>query len=414
MDLKLQPYTNWSMFCSFVRWMASTRFSQHHLGLEKGFFPLCPRCAPCCAVEAWARLVLVNDKLVDAIGKASLAKVERMNQQDILLIWVQQSSQLALTWQSMSTKHNTNSTSLPLFLTENGGKYLIISFVSLKICELERIWPTQLGAMQHWRFKMLPWSTPLPTGHWRCIPPRPRWRFPGYQGISPRTLCSSTILDPSNWRCWDPVGPRSLVTLLSWPGRWLSTVLRTEGGKVLRGCSDACQKSKCLVMIESMTIYDVLQIQAMQTPSMTIMLQCMAMQMSWKSHSLSWECFEECLILTCFRLSLATVPLMSSIAELILKQIEAKSSGPQEGYDPGRAIEPVQTSKGKHRWYDMAHDNLMNEDLRMLHTATYIITTRFLVSCCQVLLQDMEGIFLMIHGARKLQSHDLMAATANG
>ena len=85
------------LFCScFVRWMASTRFSQYHIGPEKGCFsvvlPL-PPVAIRCAVEAWARLVLVNDELIDAIGKASLAKVERMNQQDMLLIWVQQSSQ---------------------------------------------------------------------------------------------------------------------------------------------------------------------------------------------------------------------------------------------------------------------------------------------------------------------------------
>lgn len=46
----------------------------------------CAAVAPHCAVEAWARLVLVNDELIDAIGKASLAKVERMNQQDMLLI----------------------------------------------------------------------------------------------------------------------------------------------------------------------------------------------------------------------------------------------------------------------------------------------------------------------------------------
>lgn len=64
-------------------------------------------------------------------------------------------------------------------------------------------------------------------------------------------------------------------------------------------------------------------------------------QMSWTSHSLTWECFEECLILTCLRLSLATVPLMSSIAELILKQIEAKSSGPQEGCVVGRVAQPT-------------------------------------------------------------------------
>ena len=75
------------------------------------------------------------------------------------------------------------------------------------------------------------------------------------------------------------------------------------------------------------------------------------------------------LILTCFRLSLATVPLMNSIAELILKQIEAKSSGPQAG-----CVVWAESHK----------------------------------------LRYMHGIFLVIHGARKLQSHDLMAATAIG
>ncbi len=133
----------------------------------------------------------------------------------------------------------------------------IISFVSLKICELERIWPTQLGATQHWRSKMLPWSMPLPTGHWRCIPPRPRWRF---QGLGWRYFPPEPCAVQPFWtqarRCWDPVGPRSLVTLLSWPGRWLSTVLRTEGGKVLRGCSDARWCMSKVKMFGDDWIYD--------------------------------------------------------------------------------------------------------------------------------------------------------------
>lgn len=89
---------------------------------------------------------------------------------------------------------------IPFFYWEWWPVASIISLVSLKICELERIWPTQLGAMQHWRSKMLPWSTPLPTGHWRCIPPRPRWRFPkGWdQGISKNSVEFNHFTNPSN------------------------------------------------------------------------------------------------------------------------------------------------------------------------------------------------------------------------
>ena len=74
---------------------------------------------------------------------------------------------------------------------------------------------------------------------------------------------------------------RSLVTLLSWPGRWPSTVLRRLLGDD-RGCIDECQNSKWLVMIEPMTINDETTSYKFNQckPSVTILLQSMAMQMS--------------------------------------------------------------------------------------------------------------------------------------
>lgn len=74
---------------------------------------------------------------------------------------------------------------------------------------------------------------------------------------------------------------RSLVTLLSWPGRWPSTVLRRLLGDD-RGCIDECQNSKWWVMIEPMTINDETTSYKFNQckQSLTILLQSMAMQMS--------------------------------------------------------------------------------------------------------------------------------------
>lgn len=167
---------------------------------------------------------------------------------------------------------------------------------------------------------------------------------------------------------------RSLVTLLSWPGRWPSTVLRRLLGDD-RGCIE-CQNSKWWVMIEPMTINDETTSYKFNQckQSLTILLQSMAMQMS---NVMNISFFDLRMFWGMFDSHLLEVEFSNSPVDEFNSRTHPEADWSEEQWTAGGVCGgQSRTAYG---------------------TCIY-----------------MHGIFLVIHGVRKLQSHDLMAATAIG